>query len=260
MNHQDTGDTRSLNLVLNGTLQSMDAQTVLKGLELLTSLVAGFTDKPVKMGALEEGSSITGVIVSPKVEAEILAGIAQLRDGEAIPENWTLKQVQNVRDLTRLESKAGVTGVKLHPSYGSESVSLDAPLRDAIDGIVKKIPLSLGSVTGELYHYSANNGRFRARLHPSSGGPKVNISFTEELDEELRNGLRQKVSIYGILKRHPETHVIEEIDARRIEIREPSGPARPGRGIWKDLKDQGVTVDGLMGAIRGEDRGGREHG
>ncbi|WP_151640334.1 hypothetical protein [Corynebacterium sp. 11A] len=260
MDSQDIRETRSLNLVLNGTLQDMDAKTVLEGLELLTKLVKSFSNEPVKMGLLDEGSSITGVIVSPELEAEVLDGVARLRDGGSIPENWTFKQVRFVRDLTRLESKVGVTGVKLSTSYGSGDAFLDEPLREAIDAILEKIPISLGSVTGELYSYSANDKRFRARLHPSAGGPMVKISFNEDLDEEIRNGLRQKVSIYGLLKRHPETHVVEEVDARRVKILKTPRLVRSGRGIWKGAKEQGVTVDELMSAIRGEDWVGRNHG
>lgn len=260
MTNQENSETSALSLKLDGTLQDMDAKTVLTGLELLTKLVASFTDEPVKMGILEEGSAVTGVLAPPAVEAEVLDGIAHLRDGGTIPENWTFKQVQWVRDLTKLESKSGVTGVRLSPSDASVDVHLDASLREAIESIFKKIPLSLGSVTGELYYYSANKGQFHAKLHPVSGGPIVKISFTEELDEELRSGLRGQVSVYGLLKRHPETHVVEEVDARRIRVIRSEAPARSGRGIWTDLKEQGVTVDALMKAIRGENEVGSANG
>ncbi|WP_257161764.1 hypothetical protein [Corynebacterium cystitidis] len=253
MKNQEVGERRVLSLVLDGTLQDMDPSTILRGLDLLTKLVRGFTDQPIKVAEFREGSLITGLLVPASVETDVHNGLAHLRISNSIPPNWTLKQVQHVRDLTKLESKAGVTAVSLSTSKGTDNVVLDQPLAKAIDSILKAVPISLGSVTGELFSYSARDGNLHARLRPVSETGPVKVNFTEELDADIRTGLRQTVSIYGMLTRHPETHVVEEIDAHRIRIVKAAGHQHSGRGIWKDIKQRGVTVDKLMKEIRGED-------
>lgn len=250
----------SLHLILGGTLQDMDSSTVIKGLDLLTKLVKGFTDGPIRMAALEQGSAVTGVLVPPDVKAEIFDGLSTIREHHALPSHWSLGQVRNLRKLAELADSPGVESVKLNWPDNADSHVLDNDLIEAIESSLRGVTYSLGSVSGTLYSYSCSNTeKLQARLRPREGG-FVNVTFNESLDQSIREALRKDVSIYGLLKRIPENYSIQEIDARDIRILNPSPSPINGLGIWREARDQGVTVEDYMRMIRGEEVEDRNYG
>lgn len=245
----------SLSVVLEGNLQDMDASRVVNALTLLTRLVRSFStpDEPIKMGVLQEGSSVMGVLTSPEISQGIMSGIDTLEKESTVPPDWNWTQIKHVRDLARLDDVAGIESVSIASSQASAAKRLTSQLVKSIDQMLKDLPLSLGSVTGELYAYQAGDRGLQAKIQPEGSGPYVKVNFTEELDSEIRDALRKNVNIYGLLKRCRESNSVLEVDAHCITVIPAAKPAINGLGIWEELKAEGVTVEDLMHSIRRDD-------
>lgn len=254
MNRKAVTNDLSLDLKLNGDLNSIDATTVVKGLDLLRKLVVSFSpeNSPVKMGKLEEGSSVTGILVTDCLSARVSTGIEHIRTRKTIPSGWTSKEAKIVKQLAQLSNRDGVDSVELLRSNGSVRNSLDAELISAVKVALQKTPITIGSVIGELYSYQVTQRGLVAKLRESLSDNEVKVNFNEDLDEEIRGHLRQRVEISGILTRHPESNRAEEIDAKTVEaLNRPADKINP-RGIWRDLAREGATTENIMAAIRGE--------
>ncbi|MCT2338587.1 hypothetical protein [Corynebacterium sp. p3-SID1056] len=254
MNHKAVSNDLSLDLKLNGDLNSIDATTVIRGLDLLRKLVAGLSPEgsPIKMGKLEEGSSVTGVLVSGHLSARISTGIEHIRSQRTMPSGWTSREAKIVRDLAQLSKRAGVESVELLQSNQSTRTPLDPELISAVNETLDRTAITIGSVIGELYSYHVTQRGLVAKLRESLSGNEVKVNFKEDLDEEVRSHLRQEVEISGILTRHPESHRAEEIDAKSVEsLNRPAHKINP-RGIWRDLANEGATTESMMAAIRVE--------
>lgn len=58
------------------------------------------------------------------------------------------------------------------------------------------------------------------------------------------------MNVYGVLKRSPESNLVLEVDALSVIILSELNETRKGLGIWRELKDEGTTVEELMQGIR----------
>ncbi|MDO4928554.1 MAG: hypothetical protein Q3976_05755 [Corynebacterium sp.] len=244
-----TDNKTSLNLVLSGRTNDIDAAAVARGLDLLIKLVQSFTNETPKLSTLKEGSAITGVEVELQLEEEIHQGVSLLREHQSLPNGWTLGQAKYIQDIAKLTGYSGVEAVGLS-RLDEPRTQLDKSLIEAISKIPESAPLEYGSVDGVLESYSARGGRLTARLRPLIGKNSIKVNFDEALDEDIRQGLRKTVNIYGAVISNPNDYEAEEIDAHEVTILDLDEEQESLRGIWSDLREQGITSDELMRGIR----------
>lgn len=245
----------AVELRLNGELGGIDAKTVADGLELLRKLVGSFNPGggPVKMASLRTGSTVTGVAASPATEESIIHAIELIREKQVLPSNWSSKQATLLRELAKLSNRSGVDSAEILGRATKSSSLLDSALENSIQEAMKKTPISIGSVVGKLYSYQDSARGLSARLRDQLTNEDVRVNFDEALDQAIRKNLRQVVEISGVLKRHPETNAPEEVDAKSVEVVLPMSNPTSGRGIWKRLKDDGLTTRDLIREIRSEE-------
>ncbi|WJY68464.1 hypothetical protein [Corynebacterium auris] len=249
------GALNVIELKLNGELSGIDAKTVADGLDLLRKLVGSFTPNggPVKMASLRTGSTVTGVIATPEAEDSILYGIELVRNRQVLPVNWSSKQATLLRELARLSRRSGVASAEILGRNTERALPLDSALDASIQEAMKKAPTSIGSVVGKLHSYQDSAQGLSATLRDHITHQNVRVTFDEDLDAAIRQNLRRVVEVSGVLKRHPESNAPEEVDAKSVEAM-PSIPTPvSGRGIWRRLKDKGVTARDIMHELRAEE-------
>ncbi|QYH19462.1 hypothetical protein JKI95_10310 [Corynebacterium aquatimens] len=209
----------AIELKLNGELEAIDAKTVADGIELLRKLVGSFdpSGAPVKMASLRTGSTVTGVAAPPEAEESILHAIEMIRANQVLPANWSSKQADLLRELTKLSSRSGVESAEIVGRTNNRSSQLDSVLMESIQEAMRKTPISIGSVVGKLYSYQDSAKGLSARLRDALTNEDVRVTFGEDLDASIRRNLRNVVEISGLLKRHPETNSPEEIEAKSVD-------------------------------------------
>lgn len=247
-------DKVSLSLILGGHLQDMSPTSVENAINSLSKLAKSFSPPGtvIKMSTLREGSAIAGVAVNAGVKNEICNGIETIRREKRLPRGWSHSDTKTLCKLGKLSSHEGVTGVTLASSDSDTQIFLNEELVQSIESVMNDFPISIGSVTGQLYYYSASNSELKARLSPDNGRGFVKVEFGEELDKYVRESLRKTVELYGVLRRNPHSNEVESIYLRKLSVLEkPQTPAN-GLGIWKEARDQGVTVEQLVHFIRGD--------
>lgn len=244
----------AVELKLNGDLGGIDAKTVAEGLELLRKLVGSFNPDggPVKIATLRTGSTVTGVAAPPAAEKAIIHAVDLIREKQVLPPNWSARQATLLRDLAKLSHRTGINSAEILGLTTERSLQLDSVLVKSIQEAMKKTPVSIGSVVGKLHSYKDGPKGLSATLRDELTNKDVRVTFGEDLDEAIRLNLRQKVEVSGLLKRHPESNVPEEVDAKSIEP-VPSPTSVSGRGIWKRLKDEGLTTQVIMRELRAEE-------
>ncbi len=252
-----TPDQESLQVVelkLNGELGGIDAKTVAEGLELLRKLVGSFNPDggPVKMASLRTGSTVTGVAAPPAAEQAIIHAVDLIRTKQVLPPNWSSRQATLLRDLAKLSHRNGVDSAEILGLTTKRSLQLDSVLLKSIQEAMKKTPISIGSVVGKLHSYKDGSNGLSATLRDELTNKDVRVTFDEDLDEAIRMNLRRIVEVSGLLKRHPESNAPEEIDAKNVEA-VPSPTAVSGRGIWKRLRDEGMTTQAIMRELRAQE-------
>ncbi|MDK8662709.1 hypothetical protein [Corynebacterium coyleae] len=247
--------SHAIELKLNGELEEIDAKTVAEGLDLLRKLVGSFNPDggPVKMASLRAGSSVTGVVASPATEEAIIQAVEMIREKQTLPSNWSSRQAALLRELAKLPNRNGVDSAEILGLTTEQSLRLDAALLKSVQEAMKTTPLSIGSVVGKLRSYKDGTTGLSATLRDQLTNQDVRITFGEDLDEEIRKYLRQIVEISGVMKRHPESNMPEEVDAISIEVVPTSSAAVSGRGIWRRLKDEGLTSQSIMRELRSEE-------
>lgn len=252
MSQTDPSPEESLCLILGGNPRDMDAGRVSRTVDLLTALVRSFTptsDK-AKIGVMRGGDSGMEVLSSAAISREILAGIATIEKESALPRNWSLAQVKNLREFARLAGAVGIGSVSIRSSVASSEKQLTPQVAHAIDEMIEELPLSLGSVTGFLDGYTVTKAALEATIQPDGGGPSVTVKFARDLDEQIRGAVAKKVNVYGVLKRSPESDLVLEVDAQSVMVLSELNETPNGLGIWRELKDEGATVEELMQGIR----------
>lgn len=244
----------AVELKLNGELGGIDAKTVAEGLELLRKLVGSFNPDggPVKMASLRTGSTVTGVAAPRAAEEAIIHAADLIREKQVLPPHWSSRQATLLRDLAKLSHRNGVDSAEILGLTTERSLQLDSALLKSIQEAMKKTPISIGSVVGKLHSYRDGINGLSATLRDELTNRDVRVTFGEDLDEAIRMNLRRKVEVSGLLKRHPESNVPEEVDAKSIETIHPP-IAFSGRGIWKRLKDEGVSTQAIMRELRVEE-------
>lgn len=248
----DPSPEESLCLILGGNPRDMDAGRVARAVDLLTALVCSFTptsDK-AKIGVMQGGDSGMEVLSSAAISREILAGMATIEKESVLPRNWSLAQVKNLRELARLAGADGIGSVSIRSREASSEKQLAPQLAHAIDKMIEELPRSLGSVTGFLDGYTATKKGLEAAIQPDGGGPSVTVNLAKDLDEQIRGAVAKKVNVYGMLKRSPESNLVLEVDAQSVVVLSELNGTRNGLGIWRELKDEGATVEELMQGIR----------
>lgn len=250
----DQESLHAVELKLNGELGGIDAKTVAEGLELLRKLVGSFNPDggPVKMASLRTGSTVTGVAAPLAAEEAIIQAADLIREKQMLPPNWSSKQAALLRDLAKLARRNGVDSAEILGLTTERSLQLDSVLLKSIQEAMKRAPISIGSVVGKLHSYRDGVNGLSATLRDELTKKDVRVTFDEDLDEAIRMNLRGIVEVSGLLKRHPESNVPEEVDAKSIERVLPP-TAVSGRGIWKRLRDEGMTTQTIMRELRAEE-------
>lgn len=245
----------AVELKLNGELGGIDAKTVALGLELLRKLVGSFNPDggPVKMASLRTGSTVTGVAAPPATEEAIIHAADLIREKQVLPQNWSSKQAALLRDLAKLSNRSGVDSAEILGRTTERALPLDSALLKSIQEAMKKTPMSIGSVVGKLHSYKDGPNGLSATVRDHLTNKDVRVNFAEDLDEAIRMNLRRIVEVSGVLKRHPESNAPEEVDAKSIEAVPPKTTVVSGRGIWKRLKDEGVTTQVILRELRAEE-------
>ena len=105
----------------------------------------------------------------------------------------------------------------------------------------------------DSYSYQDSAKGLSARLRDALTNEDVRVTFGEDLDASIRRNLRNVVEISGLLKRHPETNSPEEIEAKSVDAVSAKPALASGRGIWRRLKDEGVTTHDIMRELRSEE-------
>lgn len=248
----DPSPEEPLCLILVDSPRDMDAGRVARAVDLLTALVRSFTPTGDKatIGVVRGGDSGMGVLSSAAISREILEGIATIEKESVLPRNWVLAQVKNLRELARLAGPEGIESVSIRSREASSEKQLTQQLAHAIDEMIEELSRSLGSVTGLLDGYTVTKEGLEAAIQPNDGGPSVTLKFAKDLDEEIRSAVAKKVNVYGVLKRSPESNLVLEVDAQSVVVLSELNGTRNGLGIWRELKDEGATVEELMQGIR----------
>lgn len=248
----DPSPEESLCLILGGNPRDMDAGRVARAVDLLTALVCSFTPTRDKatIGVKQGGNSGMEVLSFAAISREILAGIATIEKKSVLPRNWTLAQVKSLRELARLAGAEGIESVSIRSREASSEMQLTPQLAHAIDKMIEELPRSLGSVTGFLDGYTVTEEALEATIQPDDGGPSVTFNLAKDLDEQIRSAVAKKMNVYGVLKRSPESNLVLEDDAQSVIILSELNGTRNGLGIWRELKDEGTTVEELRQGIR----------
>lgn len=244
----------TLTLTLSGNPESIDAGTISTAIDLLVKLVKSFSrlGELVQIGKLSNDGLTAGVLISPKVEEEILNGICVLRNSSELPANWTVQQMQYINELSELQRNAGVEGVYFTPSNSPTNIPIDGELVQSIEKALRSIPFSYGSVIGELFEYRASGEALQAKLLDRKTKEVVTVEFDESLDNAIRNLLRHQVVVYGLLQRYPDTGKVKIVRTKKIqEMPEPTKKVS-GRGIWSDLQVEGMDSVAVVRSMREE--------
>lgn len=172
-------------------------------------------------------------------------GLAQVRAGEPLPEDWTPNAVGHAKDLVR--SSGGHTKLEMEDNV----VWLDQELRERLQALTPWVREFYGSVRGQLTGVNVTRGN-RASIRPHGGGRVVHVGFPTALTASMRHGLLQFVEIEGMLRQNDEgrTYYVTADSVQVIE--EPAISWRELRGFMPELTGDMSTAEYLE-SIRGDE-------
>jgi hypothetical protein len=175
-----------------------------------------------------------------QVAIRVVDGYAEAERREVLPDGWTLEAAKPASELARDLGTAVGVGMRLRllidgrlvreaEVTGHAARHLDATIKRHRDATTKIRRESVGSVLGTLGYISVK-GRNVAGLWPDRGGPRVQLSFTDEQLPALRDALASRVQVSGLIRRDGNGRVTG-VTVRRIERLPSFGEAKPLTGL-----------------------------
>lgn len=220
-------------------------------LELLDDL-AETPDVEWMVTDLRIGSAISGLSATGEnrqygsaAARSAVRGLASVRAGDSLPDDWTPNAVGQAKDLVR------TSGGHAKLEVEGNVVWLDQRLRDRLQDLTPWVREFHGSVRGQLTGVNVTRGN-RASIRPHTGGRVVHIGFPSALAESMAAGLLQFVEVEGMVRQNDEgrTYYVAADTVQVIE--QPTLSWRELRGFMPDLTGDMSTAEYLE-SIRGDE-------
>jgi len=172
-------------------------------------------------------------------------GLAQIRDSEGLPSDWTPSAVGHAKDMVR---RAG-DHAKLEAQ--GNVVWLDQQLRTGLDSIAPWVREFYGSIRGRMTGVNVTRGN-RASIRPQGGGRVVHVGFPTALAEAMREGLLQFVEVEGMIRQNEDGHTYYITADTVRAVDEPTISWRDLRGYMPEITD-GLPIAEYLESVRGEE-------
>lgn len=235
------------------------AATVVR--DSLDDLIGLLSDASVASGAgrqkwtidqLEIGSAIMAISAPDEspVAHLLRKGLASLSGQAAIPDGWSRRMVERVRDLGQRVGRGGATEVWII-GVAPEATSLSGQIAANAETALGAATVSVGSVRGIVDRWNEHNGR-EVKMTLSDGS-SATVTYRAPLaDRVVREALKNTIDAWGEISRDVSGRVVtvKLEDFEVVPQRQPT-PIAALAGIYTDDGAAWFGLDDWM-ASRGD--------
>ncbi|MCK6108482.1 hypothetical protein KZX18_00605 [Micrococcus luteus] len=244
-------------MYLDGPDGKLDVRSLSRALKHFTAFLSELSPEgsqtPLPVSGLRVGSLQAVVDCPPDLAEYAQDGLEQLRSTGSRPNGWSLAALEHLRDYGRTAGARGVTGASLG---AGNLVKVDAEMIAAIDRVLRRVPMSLGSIQGRLSAYFGTRDPVKIRITPDSRTDFVRVIISSEvLAREAAKMVEDRVIVKGVVIRDPDTGEIDHMRARSIDRAKPVPerlPVESAIGIWPREWLQGRTPEEYVRQVTDE--------